>query len=86
MACSEKASGCARALLADRQSLVDEVGIKKAQLINKEVEAKSIKDAIAVYRIESTRVELLESGPIWERIEWQRRDNEWVAPTRLLPY
>mmetsp|Transcript_3626 Transcript_3626/g.4156 ORF Transcript_3626/g.4156 Transcript_3626/m.4156 type:complete len:225 (-) Transcript_3626:228-902(-) len=75
-----------RKILSERESLIGNVVEMKTKLGNQEVDVESIRDAIVVYRINTTRVELLESGPIWERVEWLKEKNTWADPQRLLPY
>lgn len=76
-----------RKVLSERDGLIDNVNVMKGKLERKEVDVETIKEAIIVYRINTSRVELLESGPIWERVEWiNTQEKGWSDPQRLLPY
>jgi hypothetical protein len=81
-----------RHLLSDRKRFVKEVLAEKSRLENGEVPIAEIDDAVDVYRIFPHRMEVILSGPIWERWQWTGKVEstgkvgKWNKPQRLVPY
>jgi len=74
-------------LLSDRAAFLKLVDEYKVRLGNGEITMDEIHRDIAVFTLPPERVELCESGEIWERTEWwQDGQNGWNDPLTLLPY
>lgn len=80
-----------------RESFVKRVQAMKKKLEAGEVSVAQVREAVVVYRLCPRRMEVIVSGPIWERFEWvNTNENEdvgekdyvfaWSAPRRLIPY
>ena len=75
--------------MGDAEGLATETEKIRDLLANDDVSQEMIDEAITMYRLVPTRVELLEStGGDWERVEWQRAlgQEAWQAPKKLLAY
>jgi hypothetical protein len=73
----------------DRPSFLELVNNYKKKLSANEVSAEQIHDEIDVFTLMPQRVELLESGEIWDRTEWwldETTGSTFQPPVKRFPY
>eukprot|EP00924_Labyrinthula_sp_SR-Ha-C_P014632 snap_masked-scaffold_34-processed-gene-3.50-mRNA-1 protein AED:1.00 eAED:1.00 QI:0/0/0/0/1/1/3/0/1642 len=78
-----------RALFQERADIImhelqqqREIVRKFGNFVDKDLEKKVAENA-GSFRVTPSRVELLEAGEIWERVEWVKKKEEWNPPKRL---
>ena len=45
-----------------------------------------VTEDVSVYKIKPDRMEISLSGEIWDRYEWNYKEDSWTGPTCILPY
>lgn len=86
LAVGRRKPGVGRMALRDREQFIEEVKQVKEQFEAGNVDMNELEACVRVVRLVPERIELLISGPIWERFQWTREAGKWTQSTRLLPY
>lgn len=75
-----------RVAMENKSGFLEEVSKIKKDLESGTADMVELESSVRVARLMPDRMELLVSGPIWERFEWKRTEKEWSNMTRLMPY
>ena len=70
-----------RCILSDRKKFMEmNVALKSS------VADGGVTEDVSVYKIKPDRMEISLSGEIWDRYEWNYKEDSWTGPTCILPY
>ena len=75
-----------RMILDDKTMFMEQVEQIKKELQAGTIDMEEMESSVRVVRLKPDRMELMISGPIWERFEWTRDGDKWTPKVQLMPY